>query len=494
MQLSGKLLTQLDPKKARIELARRNLIDFTQYLWPQFQPTSFHVNYYSVLDAFAKKLIKRLIVTVPPQHGKSQGSSKYMPAYIYGLNPDARIALMSYSATFARKFNRHLQRLMDTPEYKEVFPETSLNESNVATVARGYLRNSDEFEIIGHEGSFKSIGRKGSLTGNPVDIMIFDDLYKDSMEGNSPIIRDAVIEMYKSVAETRLHNDSQELCVFTRWHEDDLIGWFEKNFNVVTLNSLEDIHKVKNWDDTWIKINFEAIKESPPTPLDPREIGEPLFPQRHSLSKLQQKRKNDPMLFDCMYQGQPNTKEGLLYSSFKTYSQLPAPGNIIKVHNYTDTADAGECYLCSIDYIVDRESNIYVIDMVYTQEGMEQTEVSIPLMLQRDKTRTAYIESNNGGKGFARTIQKSVTYCTIEWFNQGGNKESRILTNSAQVNRYIHFPVDWKNRFPVFYQHVTTYKKIYKANKFHDGPDVMTGIIEKEIIENFDDFGIRRKN
>jgi predicted phage terminase large subunit-like protein len=468
----------LDPKKAKIELARRNLIDFTQYLWPGFNATDFHLKYYSVLDAFCKRKIKRLIITVPPQHGKSLGSSRFSPAMIFGLHPESHIALMSYSTTFARKFCRQLQRVIDSDTYRDVFPDTLLNTTNVTTVSRGFLRNADEFEIVKYEGSFKAIGREGSLTGNPVDIMIFDDLYKDAMEGNSPVIRDNVIEMYKSVAETRLHNDSQELCVFTRWHEEDLIGWFEKNFNVVTINSLSDIENIDNWSNTWVKINFEAIKESDKTELDPRELGEPLYPGRHSLELLLQKQKRDPMLFGCMYQGNPQPKEGLLYSEFKTYIQLPTT---IKKANYTDTADAGDCYLCSISYEKDNTGNIYVTDIVYTQDGMEKTEESVPLMLQRVGTKTAYIESNNGGKGFARAIQKTVDSCFIEWFNQGGNKESRILTNSAQVNQYIHFPIDWRDRWPVFYNHVTMFKKLFKANKYKDAPDVLTGIIEKEV-------------
>lgn len=103
-----------------------------------------------------------------------------------------------------------------------------MNESNVVTVSDNYLRNSEEFEIVNKKGGLKAVGRGGALTGNAVDVMIMDDIYKDYAESNSPIIREAAWDWYTTVVKTRLHNDSQELIVFTRWHEDDLIGRLEK--------------------------------------------------------------------------------------------------------------------------------------------------------------------------------------------------------------------------------------------------------------------------
>lgn len=459
------------------ELARRNLLDFTKRLWPQFHATTFHENYYKVLDLFCKFKIKNLIVTIPPQHGKSQGSSKYSPAYIFGKCPDKNIALMSYSTTFARKFNRHLQRVMDTPEYKSIFPDTYLNDSNVATISRGFLRNADEFEIVNHKGSFKAIGREGALTGNPVDIMIFDDLYKDAMEGNSPIVRDNVIEMIKSVAETRLHNDSQQLYVFTRWHEEDAIGYLEKTYEVINLKSLDDILPIEDQEGIFYKINFEAIKETDPTDLDPREIGEALYPQRHSLNRLLAKQKTDEGLFGCMYQGDPKPKVGLLYGDFNTYKELPT---VIKSKdNYTDTADSGDNYLCSVCYDLTPDKFIYVTDIVYSQQGMEITEDQVSLMLKRNMTKRAHIESNNGGKGFARVIKKNCPEVTILDFTQSQNKEARILTNASEVTKWILFPIDWETRWPLFANHLKNYKRLFAANKYDDAADVVTGIIEK---------------
>ena len=120
-----------------------------------------------------------------PTHN-SQGSSRFLPAQMLGLWPDLKICICSYAATIAKDFNRDVQRLIDCDEYRAVFPDTNLNGSNVVTVANNYLRNSDVFEIVNHTGSLRVVGRGGSLTSKTVDVMIYDDLYKDSAEANSP--------------------------------------------------------------------------------------------------------------------------------------------------------------------------------------------------------------------------------------------------------------------------------------------------------------------
>jgi predicted phage terminase large subunit-like protein len=460
-----------------IEEARKHLLPFASVTFQKFHKTPFHRVYYHILNLFAEGQIKRLIISVPPQHGKSLGSSQMLPAYILGKNPDTKIAIASYNATFARKFNRQIQRLVDEKEYREVFPKTHLNSSNVVTVASNYLRNADEFEVVGHIGGLKVVGRGGPLTGNPVDIMIMDDLYKDYAEGNSPVIRDAVWDWYTSVVRTRLHNDSQELIVFTRWHEDDLIGRLERLEKVVTINSLDDIDGLE--ETTWIKLNFEAIKTGKPTEIDPREVGEPLYPKRHNIAKLNADRASDPVKFDALYQGNPISAAGLLYgANWKTYSRLPE--NIIIRKNYTDTSDAGDDYTCSINYDVSELGLMYVIDLVYTDLAMEHTEPMVSDLITKGAVKWSDIESNSGGRGFARKINELTNgKIAINPFHQSANKESRVISNAATVMQKIIFPDDWHIRWPEFYNHVTRFKRNFKANKHDDAPDVLTGMVEK---------------
>jgi len=155
---------------------------FAAGVYPFLEFRWFHEAYYRVLEAFAAGRVRRLIVTMPPQHGKSVGASTLLPAYLLGRNPDLRIAIASYSASLASKFNRRVQRIIDSPEYAAFFPET--------TIKRGarppeYLRTADEVEIIGHRGGLLSVGREGALTGNRVDCFILDDLYKKYYNGDN---------------------------------------------------------------------------------------------------------------------------------------------------------------------------------------------------------------------------------------------------------------------------------------------------------------------
>lgn len=212
-------------KERLLRESRSDLLRFTMATMPTFRPADFHRRYYDILSRFAHKEIKKLMVFMPPQHGKSEGSTRRLPAFIEGLNPDTRLAVVSYSATKAKKFNREIQRIMDTPEYVDIFPDTRLGMSQVGEDSgKGYIRTTEEFEIVGKRGSVKTVGVGGALTGEPVDVLVMDDIYKDAKTAWSPVIRESVSDWYDTVAETRLHNDSQQLIVFTRWHEDDLAG------------------------------------------------------------------------------------------------------------------------------------------------------------------------------------------------------------------------------------------------------------------------------
>ena len=460
---------------------------FALAVYPFLELQPFHRAYYRVLEAFAAGRIRRLIVTMPPQHGKSVGATTLLPAYVLGLDPDLRVAIASYSGALAskfnrrvqrivesREFNRRVQRIVESREYAALFPATTIKQG---AKPPGYIRTVDEVEVIGRRGGLLSVGREGSLTGNRVDCFILDDLYKDALEANSPIVRANCWEWYTSVVRTRMHNASRELIVFTRWHEEDLIG---------TLAAREPVVEFTRWaqldglsPDTWLHLNFEALKASPPTEVDPRVPGEALWEGQQGRALLEAKRRLDPLQFESMYQGHPSSREGLLYGlNFAEYDQLPH--EIVRRANYTDTADTGDDYLCSLSYAVDADGVVYITDAVYSREPMEVTEPLVAGMLLRSDTRQAAVESNNGGRGFARSLQALAPSVRIEWFHQGANKEARILSNSATALHLVRFPRGWNLRWPELYAHLTTYRRRFRANRWHDAADVVTGIVERE--------------
>lgn len=414
---------------------------------------------------FAAGKIKKLIVSVPPQHGKSHGASRLLPSYLLGIDPELRICIASYSFSLARRFGQGVQRVIESTEYHKLFPCTCLK--GMAGISRNdnSVRTADQFDIVGHNGGLRLVGREGSLTGNRVDVMILDDMYKDAAEANSPLIRDNVWDWYCSVVRTRLHNDSRELIVFTRWHEDDLIG---------RLVAVEG--------DDWAVVNFPAIKIGAPTSLDPRKPGEALWSARHSAELLARRRAIDPSVFESLYQGNPTPTDELLYDRIMTYARIEEP--VVRRAAYIDTADTGADYLCAIAYSVGASGVIYVTDVVYSTSPMEITESLCAKMLLDTDTQICHIESNNGGRGFARAMTRAVARCRVDSFFQSANKVSRIVSNATQVMRIVRMPHGWDCRWREFSRDLLAMRRDVVSATHDDAADALTGIVEKESVRD----------
>ena len=461
------------PLPSQRGLGERNLLSFTRHTLPAFAPAPFHIAYYEVLTHFAKGEIKKLMITMPPQHGKSEGATRRLPAFVLGQDPDKRIAIVSYNAIKARKFNRELQRIMDDDRYYELFPQTLLagqaSYQEQGRRSRNYARNSDECEIVGYQGSFKTIGVGGSLTGEPVDMLIMDDLYKDAASAWSPVIRQNVADWYDTVASTRLHNDSQQLLVFTRWHMEDLAG---------RLLEQEGVYDPIENPQGWLLVSFPAIQNRPPSEQDPRAEGEPLWPERHSLEKLLEIKGRSPTVFESLYQQNPQPSQGLMYEEFTCYTDLPSRSYSVA---YIDAADSGADYLCALFYKEAEDGN-YITDVLYTKDPMEVTETTLTYMLQQHQVERCHIESNNGGNLFVSNLQQRSwdtgnRLTRFNPFHQNQNKTARIFAASASVQKLIKMPLDWKKRFPKFARDLTGYLRV-GTNAHDDAPDALTGSIE----------------
>ena len=452
---------------------QENLLSFTRHTLPAFAPAPFHLAYYEVLTRFAMGEIKKLMITMPPQHGKSEGATRRLPAFVLGQDPDKRIAIVSYNAIKAHKFNRELQRIMDDDRYYELFPQTLLagqaSYQEQGRRSRNYARNSDECEIVGYQGSFKTIGVGGSLTGEPVDMLIMDDLYKDASSAWSPVIRQNVADWYDTVASTRLHNDSQQLLVFTRWHMEDLAG---------RLLEQEGVYDPVENPQGWLLVSFPAIQNRPPSEQDPRAEGEPLWPERHSLEKLLEIKGRSPTVFESLYQQNPQPSQGLMYEEFTCYTDLPSRSYSVA---YIDAADSGADYLCALFYKEAEDGN-YITDVLYTKDPMEVTETTLTYMLQQHQVERCHIESNNGGNLFVSNLQQRSwdmgnRLTRFNPFHQNQNKTARIFAASASVQKLIKMPLDWKKRFPKFARDLTGYLRV-GTNAHDDAPDALTGTIE----------------
>lgn len=464
-------LELIDERNKR--LARKSLLAFTEYTKPDYKANWHHIEYAKKLDGFANGDIKKLMVFMPPQEGKSEQSSRRLPAKLLGDNPDLKIGLVSYNHTIAATFNRDIQRIIDNEKYHKLYPNTILNSSNVRAVQSGYLRNSDIFEIVNHKGSLVSVGVGGALTSRTIDFLIIDDLYKDAMSAWSETVRSSVQDWYDSVAKTRLHNDSQQLIVFTRWHEEDLAGVLLRR------------------EDDWEVVIYPAIKQDAPNENDPRQDGEALWPERHSLESLEAIRKQNPIVFDSLYQQNPTPKEGLLLPSselkrFKKEQLFTVGEDGKKVLNKPttiiskcDTADEGSDSLCQpVGYVYGKD--IYVPDVIFTQDAIEVTQPRSALLLDTHNVAKADYESNNGGKGYAQVVKSYKKGNTnITWTPTVSNKHTRIIMKSGFIKEHMYFLVDEEqdDEYRQYFYELTHYPKNGKA-KHDDAADGTTGLAE----------------
>lgn len=323
----------LEQKKERFRrAAKESLLAFTEYTKPDYRANWHHISYAGVLDRFISGEIKRLMVFMPPQHGKSELCSRRMPAKILGDHPNKRIAVCAYNYPFASKFNRDVQRIIDSKEYKEIYPETTLSGRNIRADYKGsWLRNSDEFEIVGFRGSLISVGIGGGLTGNKVDVAIIDDPYKDAVEANSQAFRKRLEEWWDAVLETRLNNDAQICLTFTRWRHDDIAG------------RLLELQKMGITTDDWVVVKYQGIKEANVTPPgDIRKVGEALWEEEHSAERLNNVRKKTPTFFEALYQQRPSARTGNIVKDKYLFRYEPHTLPEGTNHIYIDTATSEE--------------------------------------------------------------------------------------------------------------------------------------------------------
>ena len=289
--------------------ARKRMIDFTTYTMPDYEVNWHHNALCSYLDRFMHGDINRLMIFMPPRNGKSELVSRRLPAYIFGVEPDASIIACAYGSDLAQRMNRDVQRIIDDEKYEELFPKSKLFGANIRTVTKGsWLRNSDIFEIVGSKGVYKCAGVGGAITGMGCKYGIIDDPYKNRQDANSETVRNAIWDWYTSTFYTRLEKGAKILITLTRWHEDDLAG------------KLLEMEKSDPNADKWTVVKFPAIYEGVDeyTPEDDkRALGEALWENKYSVDVLK-KIKSTVGAYDwnALFQQSPSPLSGGMFKRY----------------------------------------------------------------------------------------------------------------------------------------------------------------------------------
>ena len=451
-----KELIKLEAKK---ELARRDFWCYCKLLGKKDfynDRKEYLKDLCNQLQSFIDSNKKILVINMPPRFGKSYTATLFVQ-WLLGRNNKLKIMTGSYNETLSSTFAKQVRDMIATEQtqgvtvYRDIFPDTKIKYGE-ASMNKWALEGSQV-------ANYLATSPTGTATGFGADLIVIDDLIKNSEEAYNSNVLEKHIDWFTNTMLSRTEKGFKLIIIMTRWASNDLAGFI-----------------LSNYDDV-VHINYKAINDD----------GTPLDEETLSLEDFEFKTKNMAKeIVYANYQQEPIDIKGRLYSEFKTYVELPKE-KIVKIAAYCDTADTGEDFLCNIIY-ADCKDSAYILDVIYTKEAMEITEHLVAEAYKKFNVNVADIESNNGGRAFARNIERITrdkgNYKTVvKWFHQSGNKIARILSNSAWVNANIYMPVDWKNKWSGFAKDIISYQKEGK-NKHDDGPDALTGVAEKTINRN----------
>lgn len=458
------------------QLASSSMINFTKMMFRHLHKSDYvvgehHLLICKTLDDVIRGKIKRLIINIAPRYGKTELCSRMFMAYGLALNPQAKFLHLSYSGTLTQENSVAIKDIIKSPLYSLLYSDTVVKRNSdtkaywFTTEGGGVYATSTLGQITGFgAGQVEGVNQiltKFQATYNPngfAGAIVIDDPIKpdDAFSENA---REAVNRRFETTIRSRVNSRNTPIViVMQRLHEHDLCGY------------LQEIEP-----DEWTVLSIPCISYD--------EMGQEkaLWSFKHTLKELYAIKSANSYVFETQYQQNPMPLEGLLYErGFRTYTDLPITRNG-KRRNYTDTADMGSDFLCSIDYLETEYGN-YIIDVLYTQLPMDKTEPMMAKMLYKDEVDVVVIESNNGGRIFGRNVEKQSrilgnTKTAFKYITQTQNKVVRLFSMSNEVQNLVFMPDDWKRRFPKFAHDLLTFLKVGN-NPHDDAPDALTGTVE----------------
>lgn len=322
--------------------ATERLIPFTEYTLSTYRPAPHHRLIAERLEAVERGEIDRLMIFMPPRHGKSELGSRRFPAWYLGRNPDRSIIAASYNSDLATDFGREVRNIVGTPEYACVFDDTGLA---VDSKAANRWHTSQG-------GIYVAAGVGTAVTGRGANVFLIDDPVKDREEADSEIKRQRVWDWYTSTAYTRLAPGGAIILIQTRWHEDDLGGRL--------------LEAQSQGGDTWEILDLPAIDES----------GEALWPENYDLASLGRiKSAIGPRDWSALYQQKPAPDEGLYFRRewIEFYDKLPEHVHHYGASDYAVTAGGGDYTVHGVG-AVDENDTLYLVDW---WRGQQETDVWI---------------------------------------------------------------------------------------------------------------------
>lgn len=389
------------------------------------------------LDLIDEELVRlldtpdgRLIISMPPQEGKSQRTSRRFPLWALTQNPDLRIAIASYELGVARRWGRAIR------------DDITTHGTDLGLSIRPDLSAQHEWQLDGHEGGVYSAGVGGALTGRPVDLAIIDDPIKDRLQADSKLYRDRVWDWWTDVMATRLAPGAPVVLILTRWHHDDLAG---------RLLAAEDGH-------LWRVVNIPAQAEDDDDPLD-RELGEFMESARGRTEQQWAaiKVRSGTRTWGALYQGNPTPDTGNLFpvDGWARYDRplwikrddgaRIIPGINPEVEELVQSWDFTFKDTKSADYVVGqvwlrRGPDAYLLDMVRRRASFtESCQMMLDLTTRWPQAIAKLVEDKANGPAIMNALRTQVGgLIPVE---PEGSKYARAVAVSPLVeSKNVHLP------------------------------------------------------
>lgn len=467
-----------------------DLLFHTRYFFVKQYNRKFVVNEHhrivcDALNLVLKGKIVKLIINIAPRYSKTEIAVKNFISSGLSINPGSKFIHLSYSDDLALDNSEGVKDIVNSEAYQQLFPEVQIKKGSdskkkwYTSVGGGVYATSTAGQVTGFGAGKVEEEVNLNLTSEDIDFipesdvfagaLVIDDAIKPE-DAYSDTKRDKINARWESTIKNRVNSRKTPMVVMgQRTHPDDISGYL-----MHTDGFTYDLNEALLDPAIWYVISLPALID----------FGLPtqraLWEFKHTVSELLKMREADSQVFDTQYQQNPQPLEGLMYTTFRTYHNIPHDESWI-VKSYTDTADKGKDFLFQCVY-VETKTGIYVQDIIYTNLPMKETEPMCAVQLHKYSVEQARFESNNGGEGFARAVENQTrvignTATKFITFHQSANKEVRIFNNSSKVTNLIYMPHDWKVRWPLVYKHVTNYLKA-GGNSSDDAEDGLTGMVE----------------
>jgi hypothetical protein len=387
--------------EVRAALARRSLLRFTEYTNPLYQRAQHHEQIAAKLEAVERGEIDRLMIFMPPRHGKSELASKRFPAWCLGRKPDRQIIAASYNSDLANDFGRNVRNLVAEPEFGQVFHGVTLAPDSQAANRMN----------TNHGGTYVAAGVGTAVTGRGAHIALIDDPFKDREEADSERRRELVWDWYRSTLYTRLMPGGAIVLIQTRWHEDDLAG-----------------RLLQQERDQWDVLELPALNAH----------GEALWPEWYDVPALQRiKDTIGPREWSALYQQRPQPDEGTYFQRdwFQEWKELP-PLRLYGTSDYAVTDGAGD-YTVHRIWGIDGNGDVYRVDGWRGQTASDE-------WIERFKPLAWFGEGGVIQKAIEpmlkRRMRERKVHCRLEWLPSVADKPTRARAFQAMAaNGRVYF-------------------------------------------------------